>query len=106
MNSFFSQINEEQLYNRRILLFSYGSGLASSMYSIVCRKVHDTRFTLGQIQKNIRQSRTILDQERFEITPDLMDKLLNEREKNDHKGREKKTKERNILLSLSNNKIF
>jgi hypothetical protein len=84
---FFSQLNEEQLYGRRILLFSYGSGLASSMYSIICRKVHDTRFTLGQIRKSIQQARDILDHERIEITPNLMDQLLLEREINDHKGR-------------------
>ncbi len=84
---FFSQLNEEQLYGRRILLFSYGSGLASSMYSIICRKVHDTRFTLGQIRKSIQRARDILDHERIEITPNLMDQLLLEREINDHKGR-------------------
>ncbi len=75
------------MYGRRILLFSYGSGLASSMYSIICRKVHDTRFTLGQIRKSIQQARDILDHERIEITPNLMDQLLLEREINDHKGR-------------------
>jgi len=80
-----SQLNEEQLYGRRILLFSYGSGLASSMYSIICQKVHNTRFTLGQIQKSIKLARHILDHERIEITPNLMDKLLSEREKNEHK---------------------
>jgi len=85
---FFSQLNEEQLYGRRILLFSYGSGLASSMYSVICRKVHDTRFTLGQIRKSIQQARDILDHERIEITPSLMDQLLLERETYDHKGRE------------------
>ncbi len=58
------------------------------MYSIICRKVHETRFTLGQILKSIKQARDILDNERIELTPDLMDKLLLEREKNDHKGRE------------------
>ncbi|CAF0841489.1 unnamed protein product [Rotaria sordida] len=80
-----SQSNEEQLYDRRILLFSYGSGLASSMYSVVCRKVHESRFTLAQIQKSIKRARHILDYERIELTPDLMDKLLLEREKNEHK---------------------
>lgn len=82
----FSQLNEEQLYGRRILLFSYGSGLASTMYSMICRKVHDTRFTLGQIQKTIRQARDILDNQRVEITPDLMNQLLSEREHNDHRA--------------------
>jgi 3-hydroxy-3-methylglutaryl CoA synthase len=85
---FCSQLNDEQFYGRRILLFSYGSGLASSMYSITCQKVHDTRFTLAQVRKSIQQARDILDHERIEITPNLMDQLLLERETNDHKGRE------------------
>ena len=76
------------MYGRRILLFSYGSGLASSMYSITCRKVHDTRFTLAQVRTSIQQARDILDHERIEIAPNLMDQLLFERETNDHKGRE------------------
>jgi 3-hydroxy-3-methylglutaryl CoA synthase len=82
-----SQPNEEQLYGRRILLFSYGSGLASSMYSVVCRKVHECRFTLAQVQRSIQRARDRLDHERIELTPDLMDKLLLEREKNEHKGK-------------------
>ncbi len=86
MNILFSQPNEEQLYGRRILLFSYGSGLASSMYSLVCRKVHECRFTLAQLQRSIQRARHRLDHERMEITPDLMDKILLEREESQHKG--------------------
>ncbi|CAF3311443.1 unnamed protein product [Rotaria socialis] len=80
-----SKPDAEQLYGQRILLFSYGSGLASSMYSLVCRKVQESRFTLTQLQKSIRRARHILDHERTELAPDLIDKLLTEREKNDHK---------------------
>ncbi|CAF4468989.1 unnamed protein product [Rotaria magnacalcarata] len=79
-----SKPDAEQLYGQRILLFSYGSGLASSMYSLVCRKVQESRFTLTQLQKSIRRARHILDHERIELAPDLIDKLLTEREKNDH----------------------
>jgi hypothetical protein len=57
------------------------------MYSLVCRKVNDSRFTLAQIQKSITRARHTLDHERIELAPDLMDKLLLEREKNEHKGR-------------------
>lgn len=56
------------------------------MYSIICRKVHDTRFTLAQIQTSIRSAREILDHQRLEITPELMEKLLFEREKKEHQG--------------------
>jgi len=80
-----SQPNEEQLYGRRILLFSYGSGLASSMYSVVCRKVHECRFTLAQLQRSILRARNRLENERLALPPELMDKLLLERETNDHK---------------------
>ena len=58
------------------------------MYSIICRKVHDTRFTLGQIQKSIQRARQVLDNERIELDPELMDKLLLEREKHDHQGKQ------------------
>ena len=53
---------------------------------MTCRKVHDTRFTLGQIRESIQRARDILDHQRIEITPNLMDQLLLEREVNDHKG--------------------
>jgi hypothetical protein len=56
------------------------------MYSIVCRKVNESKFTLAQIQKSVKRGRHILDHERIELTPDLMDKLLLEREKSEHKG--------------------
>jgi hypothetical protein len=56
------------------------------MYSIVCRKVNESKFTLAQIQKSVKRARHILDHERIELTPDLMDKLLLEREKSEHKG--------------------
>lgn len=57
------------------------------MYSIVCRKVQDSLFTLTQIQKSISRARHTLDDERMELTPELMDKLLSEREKNEHRGK-------------------
>jgi hypothetical protein len=56
------------------------------MYSVVCRKVHECRFTLGQLQRSIQRARHRIDHERLELTPDLMDKLLLEREQNYQKG--------------------
>ena len=91
---------------QRILLFSYGSGLASSMYSIICQKVHDTRFTLAQIQASIRSARDALDNQRLEITPDLMDKLLSEREKKEHQGRSNCMFERKKTNSFVRSSIF
>ena len=57
------------------------------MYSVVCRRVHECRFTLGQLQRSIQRARHRLDHERNELSPDLMEKLLEEREQNDHKGK-------------------
>ena len=56
------------------------------MYSVVCRKVHECRFTLGQLQRSIQRARHRIDHERLELTPDLMDKLLLEREQNYQRG--------------------
>jgi hypothetical protein len=63
------------------------------MYSVVCRKVHECRFTLAQLQRSIQRARHRLDHERVEVTPDIMDKLLAEREENDHKGKNFSRKE-------------
>ena len=81
-----SHENEESLHGRRILVFSYGSGLASSMYSVCCRKVQNSRFTLGQIQASIQRARHQLDHERICLKPELMDQLLTERERREHQG--------------------
>ena len=71
------------------------------MYSLVCRKVNESKFTLGQIQKSVKRARNILDNERMELTPDLMDKLLSEREKNEHKGKLFNREEKRIDFYLS-----
>ena len=60
------------------------------MYSVVCRKVRESPFTLTQIQESVSRARRMLDYERVELTPDLMDKLLSEREKTEHKGKTSK----------------
>lgn len=57
------------------------------MYSVVCRKVHECRFTLAQLQRSIQRARNRLENERFEIMPNILDKLLLEREENEHKGK-------------------
>mgnify|MGYP006892778689 CR=1 FL=1 len=58
------------------------------MYSVVCRKVHECRFTLAQLQRSIQRARHRLENERVEISPSIMDKLLDEREKNEHKSKD------------------
>ena len=56
------------------------------MYSVVCRKVHECRFTLERLQRSIRRAQYQLDHERVEIAPSLMEKILLEREENEQKG--------------------
>ena len=57
------------------------------MYSVVCRKVHECRFTLARLQRSIQRARERLDNERMEISPEIMDQILLEREENQHKGK-------------------
>jgi len=70
----------QELKNTRLCLFSYGSGLASSMFSVVISENVDQRFTLEQIHKNLNQQKDMHIQNRVEIEPSLYDKYLNKRE--------------------------
>lgn len=71
------------------------------MYSVVCRKVHECRFTLAQLQRSIQRARNRLDHERVEIPPVIVDQLLSEREQNDHRGRESTSQNSFYSLSLA-----
>jgi hypothetical protein len=71
------------------------------MYSVVCRKVHECRFTLAQLQRSIQRARHRLDHERVEITPEIMDKLLSEREQNDHKGKKYHFEKNQTMIVIS-----
>jgi hydroxymethylglutaryl-CoA synthase len=78
------------LNNTRICLFSYGSGLASAMFSILVNNEgiensKDHRFTLNNILNILNQQKTILTQNRIEIQPELYDSYLNVREVNHKK---------------------
>lgn len=70
------------------------------MYSVVCRKVHECRFTLGQVQKSIQRARYRLDHERIALAPYLIDKLLLEREKNDHQGNDEDERRLSLIFFL------
>jgi hypothetical protein len=73
------------------------------MYSVVCREVHESRFTLAQLRRSIQRARHRLDNERTALTPDLMEKLLSDREQNDHRGESNKDDdiETNQFINLS-----
>ena len=80
---------EDNLYSSRIILFSYGSGFASSMFSIVVndvKKCQENRFTLRKILENLSKVKTNLDN-RIEIIPKFYDKYLQHREEVNKKGR-------------------
>ncbi|CAF1011819.1 unnamed protein product [Brachionus calyciflorus] len=70
----------ENLRNTRLCLFSYGSGLAASMYSIVISENKNERFTLEKLLENLERHKTKLNEHRVEIEPELYDKYLQQRE--------------------------
>jgi hydroxymethylglutaryl-CoA synthase len=86
--SYLLNTNEDNLYSSRIILFSYGSGFASSMFSIVVsdvNKCQENRFTLRKILNNLSKVKTNLDN-RIEIIPKFYDKYLQHREVVNKKG--------------------
>lgn len=70
-----------ELKNTRLCLFSYGSGLASSMFSIyISGNSTNSRFSLEQIHANLCKQKTKLSEQRIEIEPVLYDKYLQKQE--------------------------
>jgi hydroxymethylglutaryl-CoA synthase len=79
--SFLLSLPIQQLYNKRICLFSYGSGLASSMYSL---KIGDAesesnQFKLQKIIDTLTKQHERLENDRFESEPKDYDACLTER---------------------------
>lgn len=71
---------EEELPGKRIGIFSYGSGLASSMYSITVKGGAE----LKKLISNVQYVQKKLD-ERQEVTPAEFSSILEEREKSLHR---------------------
>ncbi|KAJ3041263.1 hypothetical protein HDV00_009656 [Rhizophlyctis rosea] len=71
--SLVSEIPSEQLQNKRIVLFSYGSGLAASMFSLTVRGPTDA------LARNINLKNRLA--QRTEIEPAEFDEIMNLREK-------------------------
>ena len=87
--SYLLSTNENNLYSSRIVLFSYGSGFASSMFSILVNdkdKVTESRFNLRKILDNLEKVKVNLES-RIEIKPQLYDKYLQHREIVNKKGK-------------------
>lgn len=70
----------EELKNTRLCLFSYGSGLVSSMFSLTISENANQRFTLENIITNLNDKRTRIIENRIEIDPSLYDKFLKKNE--------------------------
>lgn len=70
----------QNLRNTRICLFSYGSGSASAMFSIIIRENKSSRFMLENLLEKLEEQRTKLNDHRIEIEPKLYDKYLQHRE--------------------------
>lgn len=72
----------QNLRNTRICLFSYGSGSASSMFSIIIHENKSPRFSLENLIGKLEEQSTKLNDHRIEIEPKLYDKYLQLREFN------------------------
>ncbi|XP_022913980.1 hydroxymethylglutaryl-CoA synthase 1 [Onthophagus taurus] len=73
----------EELSGNKIGLFSYGSGLASSMFSITVKNNPDA---LKRIVDNLKPIRDTLDNKRICVSPEKFSAILQLREENCHKA--------------------
>lgn len=70
----------QELKNSRLCLFSYGSGLAASMFSLFVSENVAHHFTLDKIHSNLSKQKRTLTEHRVEIEPELYDNYLKQRE--------------------------
>lgn len=77
--------NVESLAGNKIALFSYGSGLASSMYSITVTKDCSKDSALSKLVSNLSYVIPLLDK-RISIAPEKFTEMMEIREKNCHKA--------------------
>lgn len=73
----------EELVDSRVCLFSYGSGLAASMFSLVINNTAPSthRFSLANIVSVLSSRQATMLQGRVEIDPSVYDSYLQKREK-------------------------
>ncbi|KAF5274035.1 hypothetical protein FQR65_LT04433 [Abscondita terminalis] len=77
--------NIEQIAGSKIGLFSYGSGLASTMFSITVTKDCNDNSSLYKLMSNLKDVKTRLEQ-RQKISPEKFVAILESRKQNCHKA--------------------
>lgn len=77
--------NIEQIAGSKIGLFSYGSGLASTMYSITVTKDSNDNSQLNKLISNLKNVKTKLEQ-RLKVSPDKFISMLEIRQQHLHKA--------------------
>ncbi|KAK5648344.1 hypothetical protein RI129_003236 [Pyrocoelia pectoralis] len=77
--------NIEQIAGSKIGLFSYGSGLASTMYSITVTKDSNDNSQLNKLISNLKNVKTKLEQ-RLKVSPDKFISMLELRQQHLHKA--------------------
>lgn len=77
--------NIEQLAGSKVGLFSYGSGLAATMFSITVSKDCNDNSALYKLKSNLSYVKKQLDQ-RKKVSPEKFSSILELREKNCHKA--------------------
>lgn len=82
MNIFFSA-SPSELLGHRIVLFSYGSGLASAMFSI--KITNDSGPKFNRLLENLSNIRNNLES-RVKVSPEEFDKVMKLREETHNKG--------------------
>lgn len=75
----------DQLAGNRIALFSYGSGLASTMYSITITKDYSVGSKLQKLVDNLSSVKGLLEK-RICVSPESFTKTLEIKEMNNHKA--------------------
>lgn len=77
--------NIEQIAGSKIGLFSYGSGLASTMYSITVTRDSNDNSQLNKLISNLKNVKTKLEQ-RLKVAPDKFISMLEIRQQHLHKA--------------------
>ncbi|XP_017775267.1 PREDICTED: hydroxymethylglutaryl-CoA synthase 1 [Nicrophorus vespilloides] len=75
----------KELANNKVCLFSYGSGLASTMFSITIVKDYSPNSPLHKLVSNLNHIKPMLEQRKC-VSPEKFTSMLALREKNGHKA--------------------
>jgi hydroxymethylglutaryl-CoA synthase len=84
---FFCSTDIHKLAGKRVGLFSYGSGLSSSMYSLRISSNASPGSSLNRLIENLSHIKPLLYQ-RQKVTPEEFTHTMEIREQNHHKGKD------------------